>query len=111
MININKNIVSKVKVSLNFTKKMFFKSSKKSNNTRNKQLFYNNLIPKTANFCDKNKIFEKKDVVNNSFEDPLLKYLFEKNVKEKKIPAFKFYSSQIEIITQPSDFYLSIIVS
>jgi hypothetical protein len=35
---------------------------------------------------------------------------FEKNIKNKKLPCFEVYSSQIEILNQPFDFYLAIIV-
>lgn len=40
----------------------------------------------------------------------LLRYLFDKNVKGKKLPCFEVYSSQIEILSQPMDFYVAIIV-
>ena len=40
----------------------------------------------------------------------LLKDIFEFNIKTKKIPCFEVYSSQVEILNQPFDFYLAIIV-
>lgn len=60
-------------------------------------------------FTEHNKYQENfnKQKTNNI----LLDTLFDYNVKHNKIPAFKFHSSQLEIINQPSDFYLSIIVS
>ncbi len=46
-----------------------------------------------------------------NYEDfPIIKYLFSKNIKTKKLPCFEVYSSQIEILNQPMDFYLAIIV-
>ena len=45
------------------------------------------------------------------FSTNTLSYLFNKNIKDYKTPAFKFYSSQIEILSTPSEFYLSLIVS
>lgn len=41
----------------------------------------------------------------------VLKYFFNKSVKDKKLPCFEVYSSQIEILHQPMDFYLAILVS
>lgn len=44
-------------------------------------------------------------------EHPILNYFFSKSIKTKKLPCFELYSSQIEILNQPMDFYLAIIVS
>jgi hypothetical protein len=40
----------------------------------------------------------------------ILNYFFSKNIKQKKVPCFELYSSQIEILNQPMDFYLAMIV-
>lgn len=50
-----------------------------------------------------------KDNINYE-EHPILKYFFSKNIKTKKLPCFEVYSSQIEILNQPMDFYLALIV-
>jgi len=64
------------------------------------------ILKKFSNTEDSNKMNQDKE-----FEYPeILKTLFEKNVKLKKIPCFEVYSSQIEILHQPMDFYLAIIV-
>jgi hypothetical protein len=55
---------------------------------------------------NKNNINEE-----NKQEYPnIVKMLFENNVKLKKLPCFEVYASQIEILHQPMDFYLAIIV-
>jgi len=41
----------------------------------------------------------------------VVKFLFENNIVKKKVPCFEVYSSQIEILQRPFDFYLAIIVS
>ncbi len=54
----------------------------------------------------------KKFSQSSSREYPeILKLLFEKNIKNKKLPSFEVYSSQIEILNQPMDFYLAILVN
>lgn len=47
----------------------------------------------------------------NYEQHPILKYFFSKNIKTKKLPCFEVYSSQIEILNQPMDFYLALIVN
>jgi hypothetical protein len=54
---------------------------------------------KSSNFCTN----------ENNFSDTIKK-LFDLNIKTKKIPCFEVYSSQIEILNQPMDYYLAIIV-
>lgn len=75
----------------------------------NKKLFSSN---DTTN-NDNEENIKKNDIENENIvreEDSILNYLFEYNIKNNKTPAFKFYPSQIEILNQPSDFYLAIIV-
>jgi hypothetical protein len=58
----------------------------------------------TYNFCT--------NMSNDKTEYPdIIKYFFDFNIKHKKLPCFEVYSSQIEILNQPMDFYLAIIVS
>jgi hypothetical protein len=65
------------------------------------------ILKNFSNTEDTNKMKQEKEI-----EYPkILKTLFEKNVKLKKIPCFEVYSSQIEILHQPMDFYLAIIVN
>lgn len=59
----------------------------------------------------KSKEFDNKNKDKTSMNNKLLNQLFEHNVKQNKIPSFKFHTSQLEIINQPSEFYLSLIVS
>lgn len=59
----------------------------------------------------KSKEFDNKNKGKTSMNNKLLNELFEQNVKQNKIPSFKFHTSQLEIINQPSEFYLSLIVS
>ncbi len=56
-----------------------------------------------------NKKFFSTTHKDTSYPD-ILKKLFESNIKKKKIPCFEVYSSQIEILNQPIDFYLAILV-
>jgi len=44
------------------------------------------------------------------YNSSLLNNIFNKGVKHKKIPMFEVFSSQIEILNQPIDYYLAIIV-
>lgn len=53
----------------------------------------------------KSSTFEQNDQ-NKSVED----FIFSKGILDLKVPAFKFYSSQIHILREPSEFYLSLIV-
>lgn len=53
---------------------------------------------------------QEKEKKNKTEYPEIIKMLFEKNVKLKKLPCFEVYSSQIEILHQPMDFYLAIIV-
>ena len=39
---------------------------------------------------------------------PLLNVIFEKMIKERKSPWFEVFSSQIEIISTPEDYYLAL---
>ena len=66
-------------------------------------------------FCTSNNSSQNKENLNrqeeNKHEYPeIVKMLFENNVKLKKVPCFEVYASQIEILHQPMDFYLAIIV-
>jgi len=45
-----------------------------------------------------------------TYNSNLLNNIFNRGVKQKKIPMFEVYSSQIEILSQPIDYYLAIIV-
>ena len=64
----------------------------------NRNIRFNNY----TNFCS--------NTFNSSTsERKYLETLFDYNVKNLKTPAFKFYSSQIEILKSPSEFYLSLI--
>jgi hypothetical protein len=83
--NIYKNI-------LNSNKRSIFKNSRK--------FFVLNTNANNTNINDEIKEYPK-----------LIKNLFEFNIKTKKIPCFEIYSSQVEILNQPFDFYLAIIVS
>lgn len=63
------------------------------------------------------QFFSTNDNNNNTYSEgntaqypDVLKYFFENNIKTKKLPCFEVYSSQIEILNQPMDFYLAIIV-
>jgi hypothetical protein len=57
------------------------------------------------------KNFKKSfcEAVRPDYPDPV-KFLFELNVKKKKLPCFEVFSSQIEILNQPMDYYLAVIV-
>ncbi len=46
---------------------------------------------------------------DNVYTDTM-KLFFENNIKNKKLPCFEVYSSQIEILQQPMDYYLALIV-
>ena len=55
---------------------------------------------------------EKYTSGENSIIYPeIIKTLFENNIKSKKLPCFEVYSSQIEILNLPMDFYLAILVN
>ena len=56
------------------------------------------------------KISRLKKFCTVNYNSKLLSNLFNKGVKQKKIPCFEVYSSQIEILSQPIDYYLAIIV-
>jgi hypothetical protein len=62
-----------------------------------------------------NKIFLRAFSTTNQSEQRVysnsLKYLFNTNIIGKKLPCFEVYSSQIEILNQPMDFYLAILVT
>jgi hypothetical protein len=65
------------------------------------------------NFCEQNKdTRQEHNETSSKFKDypEIIKLLFEQNIKNKKLPCFEVYSSQIEILNQPFDFYLAIIV-
>jgi hypothetical protein len=79
---------------------------------------------KISTFCEKNEnkssnIHENpsnssnssgiSDDININYPE-IIKGFFENNIKNKKLPCFEVYSSQIEILNQPFDFYLAIIV-
>lgn len=73
-----------------------------------KQFKLSNLIKHhKSSFTEKANTSEKE---NNSYSDTL-KFMFESNILNKKLPCFEIYSSQVEILTQPMDFYLAIIVN
>jgi hypothetical protein len=84
-----------------------------------RRIFYLNkmFIKKNSSFVKvKNYFSNKNDLHNeNSFngEDSfptILHQLFRLNIKDKKLPCFQVFSSQIEILDLPTDFYLAIIV-
>jgi len=75
---------------LNFIRRSNFTSKAKIFNTRNK--FY---------FCTS----DDKKYPN------IIKKMFQLNILQKKLPCFEVYSSQIEILNAPFDFYLAIIVA
>ncbi len=56
-----------------------------------------------------NKLLNSKKFCS-SYNSSLLNNIFSKGVKQKKIPMFEVFSSQIEILNQPIDYYLAIIV-
>lgn len=59
------------------------------------------------------KLFcSSKPSSNTDFEDSksIEDFIFNKGILDLKVPAFKFYSSQIQILREPSEFYLSLIV-
>ena len=56
------------------------------------------------------KIINFKRFCTINYNSKLLTSLYNKGVKQKKIPCFEVFSSQIEILTQPIDYYLAIIV-
>jgi hypothetical protein len=58
---------------------------------------------------NKNKFKTFCESVRTDYPEPV-KFLFDLNVKKKKLPCFEVYSSQIEILNQPMDYYLAIIV-
>ena len=66
-------------------------------------------------FCSSNNSSQSKENLNRKEEKKheypeIVKMLFENNVKLKKLPCFEVYASQIEILHQPMDFYLAVIV-
>lgn len=66
-------------------------------------------------FCTSNNSSQNEENLNRQEEKKneypeIVKMLFENNVKLKKVPCFEVYASQIEILHQPMDFYLAIIV-
>lgn len=80
--------------------------------TRN--IFRKILYSNTRNiFKNTRKFFASNETkYNEETKDypELIKSFFEFNIKTKKIPCFEVYSSQVEILNQPFDFYLAIIV-
>ena len=68
--------------------------------------FYTNVI-KTFSTTDEEIKNEKKTYENieNEIYPDLIKHFFENNIKAKKLPCFEVYSSQVEILNQPFDFY------
>lgn len=89
-------------------KKCFFKSvySLKQNK------FYLNLVNNTCKYLcqldndSRSSSNNNKEIYNNEY----LEMIFNQTVLKYKIPAFKFYSSQIEIIDSPTLFYTAILV-
>ncbi len=79
---------------------------------------------KISTFSENNKNDSSKSHENQSYSEEssdigddikikypeIIKCFFENNIKTKKLPCFEVYSSQIEILNQPFDFYLAIIV-
>jgi hypothetical protein len=68
-------------------------------------------------FCNSDSSNDSKEKENKYYQKDsrieypdIIRLLFEKNVKLKKLPCFEVYSSQIEILNQPMDFYLALIV-
>ncbi len=72
-------------------------------------------------FCQKNYTQNENDTKSESnsksdqkkdFNYPeIIKLLFENNILKKKLPCFEVYSSQIEILNTPFDYYLAIVVN
>jgi hypothetical protein len=73
--------------------------------------FYTNAIRK---FSTTEEEIKSDKSTNDNIEienyPDLIKHFFENNIKSKKLPCFEVYSSQVEILNQPFDFYLAIIV-
>lgn len=100
MIKNIKHLKIAFKIKTNFifknSAKFCFQSANNNNNLNNEKTnFENNSTLKDE------KLIEYPEIVD---------YLFNKSVKGKKNPCFEVYSSQIEILSQPMDFYLAIIV-
>ena len=78
-------------------------------------LRYNNI--KTIKFeqCIAKKYFNSNEPSESTqkemnYKSEILKILFNNNIKHKKVPCFEVFSSQIEILNRPFDYYLAIIV-
>jgi len=76
-------------------------------------LYNNNYIVKR--FSEKNNNSPNENSENESNQNKtiypdIIKTLFENNIKIKKLPCFEVYSSQIEILHLPMDFYLATLV-
>ena len=87
LLQLNKDY-GKVLFIYNYTIKRF---SENKNNSSNNY---------SENESDQNKIIYPE----------VIKTLFENNIKIKKLPCFEVYSSQIEILHLPMDFYLATLV-
>jgi hypothetical protein len=72
----------------------------------------NTFCEKNDNYTNSNNQSQSEEINNgdNTKYPEIIKCFFEKNIKNKKLPCFEVYSSQIEILNQPFDFYLAIIV-
>ena len=86
----------------------FFKNTGKFLN-RNEQLLNKGKLFGNVciNFCTKSTNVNINK--NNEKYDDFVKFFFDLNIKTKKLPCFEVYSSQIEILSEPIDYYLAIL--
>jgi len=80
-----------------------------STNNKNK---INDDINNNTNNNTENNINSQSEpnTTNNKYDSEIINLLFENNIQHKKVPCFEVFSSQIEILQRPFDFYLAIIV-
>lgn len=105
----NRHIISLNKDQHNIRKEIFSSKHKGYKYYGYNKSFSENFNSKHEDFNSYKKTEE--DNGQNNYDYPeVLKMLFENNILKKKLPCFEVYSSQIEILNSPFDYYLAIIV-